>query len=167
MSPSRVARNIPLTVEGPKIRLRKLLSADVDRLRQWLRDPSILAAHPAGATFPDTFPLETFVFGPGDLFSLQYAITTRGNDRLIGLAGLYLVNWTNGSAEVGLIIGEATERGSGYGTEVIGRLGRTAGQALGLNRLVARILASNQPARRCFARAGFTEERDGIWVLEL
>ena len=148
-------RKIPLTIETSNLTLRSLLPRDAELLRLWLKSPAILKAHSPGASFPEHFPLETFIFGPGETFSLQYAITVRDGMELIGLAGFYRIDWSLRTAEIGLFIGLPSFQGRGYGTETVRRLAKSAADDLDLDKLFAQILPDNIPARRCFEKAGF------------
>lgn len=60
-------------------------------------------------------------------------------------------------AEVGLIIGEASARGLGYGTEVIELATRYAFEVLDLNKVTAGTYASNEGAHRAFLSAGWRD----------
>jgi RimJ/RimL family protein N-acetyltransferase len=79
-------------------------------------------------------------------------------DRLVGFARLYWIEWAHGNGNVQLGIGEANDRGHGYGTEALGLLMRFAFDELNLYRLSAMVPEYNTTALRLFERAGFVEE---------
>lgn len=92
-----------------------------------------------------------------------FAIRTRSEEneqeeRLIGFARLYWIEWSNGTGQIQLGIGEPKDWGRGYGSEAIRMLLRFAFDELNLFRLMAVIPEYNQAARHLFERAGFSEE---------
>jgi len=87
-----------------------------------------------------------------------FTIRTRPEDRLIGFARLYGVEWANGVASIQLGIGDHQDHRRGYGLDVLRLLLRYAFAELNLYRLAAIIPAYNQPALGLFEKAGFVEE---------
>jgi RimJ/RimL family protein N-acetyltransferase len=80
------------------------------------------------------------------------------NDRLVGFARLYEVEWNHGVSQVVLGIGDPDDRRKGYGSEVLNLLIRYAFAELNLFRLSAQIPEYNPGALRLFQKAGFIEE---------
>jgi RimJ/RimL family protein N-acetyltransferase len=80
------------------------------------------------------------------------------NDRLVGFARLFWIEWTHGAGQVVLGIGDPSDRRKGYGSEVLNLLLRYAFAELNLFRLSAQIPAYNPGALRLFQKAGFVEE---------
>jgi RimJ/RimL family protein N-acetyltransferase len=91
-----------------------------------------------------------------DLF--YFTIRTRSDDRLIGFAKLSEVEWSNGSGNIQLGIGDAKNRRKGYGAEALKMLLRFAFSELNLHRLAAEIPEYNAGAIRFFEMHGFVEE---------
>ncbi len=89
---------------------------------------------------------------------LQFAIRPRAEERLLGVAQLARLDWTNGSAWLTLGIADACERGKGYGGEALRLLVNYAFAELNLQRLVAVTADDNPRAIRFFERAGFVSE---------
>jgi RimJ/RimL family protein N-acetyltransferase len=87
-----------------------------------------------------------------------FTIRARQDDRLLGFARLYWIEWNNGNGWVQLGIGEAEERCKGLGSEVLQMMLRLAFNELNLFRLSAQVPEYNQAARRLAARVGFVEE---------
>ena len=92
-----------------------------------------------------------------------FAIRTHGKkadeeERLIGFARLYWIEWSNGTANIQLGIGDPGDWRQGYGGEALRMLLRYAFDELNLFRLMAVIPEYNQSAIHLFARAGFSEE---------
>jgi RimJ/RimL family protein N-acetyltransferase len=91
-----------------------------------------------------------------DLF--YFTVRMRSDDRLVGYARLYWIEWSNAGGFIQLGIGDPSDRRHGYGTEVLRLLLRYAFDELNLYRLTAVIPEYNPVALRLFSQAGFVEE---------
>jgi RimJ/RimL family protein N-acetyltransferase len=49
----------------------------------------------------------------------HFSIVLKENDQLLGSCGLMSVDQVQGTAELGIFIGDPAERGKGYGSEAI------------------------------------------------
>ena len=87
-----------------------------------------------------------------------FHIHTREDDRLVGIAELKWISWSNGIGFVNLSIGSAQDWRKGYGSEALLMLIRYAFRELNLHRLTAIIPAYNAAALVLFAKHGFVEE---------
>lgn len=87
-----------------------------------------------------------------------FTIRHKPDDRFIGFIDLKWIDWSNGGAFIQLGIGEAADRGCGYGTEALKLALRFAFDELSLYRLTAPIAAYNPIALHVFKKAGFVEE---------
>ena len=157
-------RRIPLTIGTSELCLRKLTDYDVAPIRAWFLDDSNRAAHAGRAIDPGAFLLDTFLLGPGSSFSLQYGIVVENGSRLIGLAGIYAIDWTKETAEIGLMIGDMRYRGHGYGTKILHLLTEMAAHDLRIRMIFAQVLPGNIAASRCFQKSGFHPAGEGMWA---
>ena len=87
-----------------------------------------------------------------------FTIRMREDDRLIGFARISWIGWANGHAVVQLGIGDAQDRGRGYGQEALSLLLCYAFEELNMYRVSVSVPEYNQPALGLFTRAGFVEE---------
>jgi RimJ/RimL family protein N-acetyltransferase len=87
-----------------------------------------------------------------------FTLRMRQDDRLIGFARLFWVEWNNASAFLELGIGDPKDRGHGFGREALDLLLNYAFDELNLHRLSARIPEYNTPAIHLFERTGFQVE---------
>jgi RimJ/RimL family protein N-acetyltransferase len=87
-----------------------------------------------------------------------FTLRIRSDDRLIGFARLYWIEWSNGIGLIELGIGDPKDRGHGYGSEALDLLLRFAFDELNLYRLTAIIPEYNTVALHVFSKAGFIEE---------
>ena len=90
--------------------------------------------------------------------TFYFTIRMRGDDRLVGFIKLFWVEWTNGNGWVELGIGDANDRGHGYGSEALRLILRYAFAELNLYRLSVVVSAYNLPALHLFTKAGFVDE---------
>jgi RimJ/RimL family protein N-acetyltransferase len=88
----------------------------------------------------------------------HFALRMRADDRLIGFARLYWIEWSNSAGFISLGIGDPSDRLKGYGSEALGLLLRYAFDELNLYRLSAVIPEYNPHALHVFCKAGFVEE---------
>jgi RimJ/RimL family protein N-acetyltransferase len=88
----------------------------------------------------------------------HFTLRMRSDDRLIGFARLYWIEWSNSAGFISLGIGDPTDRLQGYGSEALGLLLRFAFDELNLYRLSAVIPEYNTLALHVFGKAGFVEE---------
>jgi RimJ/RimL family protein N-acetyltransferase len=77
--------------------------------------------------------------------------------RAVGFCVLVDIDHRHGTAEFGLTIGDAVDRGKGYGTEAVRLLLDLAFTGLGLRNVQLRVYAFNQAALRAYQKAGFRE----------
>jgi RimJ/RimL family protein N-acetyltransferase len=87
-----------------------------------------------------------------------FTVRMRPDDRLVGFARLYWIEWSNAGGFVQLGIGDPNDRRHGYGIQVLRLLLRYAFDELNLFRLTAVIPEYNPVALHLFSKAGFVEE---------
>jgi RimJ/RimL family protein N-acetyltransferase len=75
----------------------------------------------------------------------------------VGVAELGQISHRSGSAEFSMMIGESTARGKGFGTEATRLVLDYGFTALQLQNIMLTVREYNYPARRVYAKAGFTE----------
>ncbi len=87
----------------------------------------------------------------------SFTIYERAGWLPLGTTSLMGVDWRNRTAEFGILIGEATGRGKGYGTETARLLLDYAFTALGLHSVFLRVHEYNLAGRRAYEKAGYRE----------
>jgi RimJ/RimL family protein N-acetyltransferase len=87
-----------------------------------------------------------------------FTIRAREDDHLIGRAIIQWIEWANGGGFIRLGIGEAQDRGKGYGTQALRMLLRFAFAELNLFRVTALVPEYNQAAVALLKKFGFTQE---------
>jgi len=90
--------------------------------------------------------------------SFYFTIRSREDNRLLGFVRLEWIEWTHGTGNLKMGIGDAGERGKGYGSEALRLLLRYAFDELNLYRLSAMLGGDNPAGLRFFERHGFMQE---------
>lgn len=88
---------------------------------------------------------------------IQFIICTK-EDAPVGSVYLRDIDYEHGKAEYGIFIGEEDALSKGYGTQAAELMTEYSFQVLGLHKLMLRVLAENQRARRSYEKAGFVQE---------
>lgn len=83
-----------------------------------------------------------------------FFILTR-DQRAIGRIGVFAIDWTRRDGELGIVIGEPTEWGKGYGARAVALLLRHLFETTPLERVYLFTYSENIRAQHCFASAGF------------
>jgi len=87
-----------------------------------------------------------------------FAIRAKEDDRLIGKALIYRVEWSNGNGMIRLGIGSADDRRKGYGSQAMQMLLRYMFAELNLFRVSVDVPEYNEAALALVRKFGFVEE---------
>ncbi len=149
-------------IRGEHVYLRPFERADAELYRRWRSD-----AAPMGlAGYPDPAPpslaqalkrIEDAV-APADAGEYLFAICLLDGDRPIGETSLFRLDLVNGSAMLGIFIGEPDEWGMGYGTDAVNALVDFGFGELRLERIGLTVWTENARAIRAYEKAGFVHE---------
>jgi len=153
---------------GERVTLRPHSSETLPALKRWYADPELvrLARHrnaPLTGEEVDRLVRERFTTAQMLAFALYERVDQA--EQLIGSCTLANLDIENGTATFHLMIGEPDARGRGLGSEATKLVTRFAFSELGLHRISLTLFAFNEPALRCYLKAGFTVEgrmRDAI-----
>jgi RimJ/RimL family protein N-acetyltransferase len=145
--------------EGVKVRLVPLdIERHFDNALRWVNDPEVTQGLLIG-DMPLTRLDEKEWFekamrtGGEDLF---FAVETR-DGRHIGFSGLHKIEWRHGVAISGTFIGEAADRGKGFGSDAAVVRARYAFEVLNLRLLMSGVLEGNDASVKMLAKAGYRE----------
>jgi RimJ/RimL family protein N-acetyltransferase len=141
-----------MSIRSKRITLRALELDDLERLHQWAND-EVLWSMLGGWHFPTSRESQrAWLLGlKDDRLNQRFGIETAEHG-LIGTANLVDIDWKNRTAEHGMMIGEESLRGQGYGTEVIAAIMAYAFGELGLCRLWTTIIEYNQASLATYTR---------------
>ena len=85
----------------------------------------------------------------------QFAIVLQEGDRLIGNCGMQNINWKRRCGEVVLFVGNETERGKGYGKEMLRLLPGYCFETLNFHNVQFHVFSFNEQAISACKRVGF------------
>ena len=149
-------------IQCERIFLRPLEATDAELYRRWRADALPMAL--AGWRDPAPMSLaavqariERLAKDQGD-YLYNFVICLLADERPIGEVMLADVDRRNGSAEVGIFIGEPEEWGKGYGTEALRALVDFGFGELRLERIGLEVDPDNQRAIRSYEKCGFVRE---------
>jgi RimJ/RimL family protein N-acetyltransferase len=147
-------------LHGAQVRLAALTSDDVPTIVRWHQDPTFLRLLDARPAKPRTEPEFTEWLAEQNKShdAFVFAIRSLDHDDLLGYIELESILWTHGVGWVSYCIGDATQRGQGYGTEALQLALQFAFHELNLHRLQATIFNYNQPSIALLAKLGFQRE---------
>ena len=157
---------------GRTVRLAAPDTSDNVVVRRWSDDADFLRRLQLSYVRPfhlDEIP-QTYLGGSSGSNHIHFRLRTLTDDRLVGYVVLYDIYWNLQVASVGIAIGDAADRGRGYGRDGMELILRYAFNELNLYRVALTVLARNTAARRMYEAAGFQHEgimrandfRDGV-----
>ncbi len=145
---------------GESTRLRAIEREDIPTFVRWFNDPEVrrylMMYAPMSHAQEERWFEEMLQRNDGFL----YAIEARVEDgwHHIGNVGLEQVDWKNRRATLGIVLGEKTYWGKGYGTDAARVMLRFAFCELNLHRVELETFSFNPRAMRCYEKLGFKPE---------
>src|SRR5271156_3605857 len=149
-------------MDGKIVRLRGYEKGDVDAIMKWINDEEItdllggdMLVYPISSITEEKF-IEAAA-GPSDT-QKNFAIETLAERKYIGGISFNVIDWRNRSAVVGIVIGDKSLWGKGYGTDAMRVLLRLAFDKMNLHRVYLRVYAFNERAIASYEKCGFRRE---------
>jgi ribosomal-protein-alanine N-acetyltransferase len=146
-------------IKGDKVRLRPIGTDDLALLRKWASDPELMRfwANPSPIVTERQF--EDDLAGRFARFDLAgYFIIDDEAGNPVGRIEFERLSETERSIEVMILIGEASARGKGYGTDAMVTMLRYLFHQRDLHRVWLTVLAWNEAAIRTYESVGFIRE---------
>ncbi len=147
-----------ITIDGERIALGPLRLDLLPFYQRWINS---FATQRTVAQIPRPWTLEQEqVWIKGQLIAetdAAFTIYEKPELRPIGTTSLAGIDFRDGTAEFGILIGESDRWGQGYGTETVTLMLDYAFTALGLRNVMLRVLAFNLAGLRAYQKAGFKE----------
>lgn len=84
--------------------------------------------------------------------SVSFMVRTVQEDRLIGFVAIHGIEWNNKTGLLAIGIGDANDRGKGYGKEAIHLILKYAFYELNLHRIGLDVISYNKPAIALYKR---------------
>lgn len=158
----------PIIAHG-SVYLRAAERDDMVRFVAWINDNR--TSRTLGFRAPISIPMEEAWFermvadqGKG---GYVFTVCLLADDRPIGSVSLMNLDLVNGSAGLGIMIGEPGDRGRGHGTDTLEAIIAFGFDSLRLERIWLDVFDFNPRARRVYERVGFKHEgvqRHAIFV---
>ncbi len=152
-------RDVDFPLHGERIWLRPPQMPDAQYVFHWERDDEVWRYdpyRPYSQTMKDFLPIFERNYVRGNGRQVWFIIEDEQHTP-IGTITYFNIDLRAGQAEVGLGLGDKTRWGKGYGAEAIRVLVQYLFRPAGFVRLYAETAMANAPARKAFARSGFTE----------
>jgi RimJ/RimL family protein N-acetyltransferase len=139
-------------IVGKKIVLRAIEEKDLEYLQKWQNDP-VISELVVGWSFPVSMADQSQWFQNSiKKQHTQRFIVECKEKGIIGLTGLWDIDWQNRHALTALKIGEKTDRGRGIGADAIMTITSYAFYEVGLNRLYGSILPYNHASYKAYVQ---------------
>jgi UDP-4-amino-4,6-dideoxy-N-acetyl-beta-L-altrosamine N-acetyltransferase len=135
------------------VRLRRVVPADKDRILAWRNLPEVSAYMYTDHRISDAEHARWFAGALSDETRRYWIIELDGEP--VGLASLSDISMAQKRAEVALYIADGRVRGRGVGAAADGLLIRYAFEELGLEKLCAEVLTTNEPGIEVHRHHGF------------
>ncbi len=148
-----------MNIYGKKVVLRAIEERDLPLLHQWANDPSIQSML-GGWHFPvgEQDQKKWYQSLSFNSDNQRFAIET-SDLGLIGTANLVSIDWQNGAAFHGMLLGDKDVRGKGYALDALMTLMRFAFEEVGLYRLDGDMIEYNIASLKLYLeKAGWKKE---------
>ena len=157
--PDRPDSTEPMIASG-SVFLRAAERSDIPLFVAWINDGR--TTRTTGFRAPMSIAMEESWFG--DMLADQgktgymFTVCLLADDRPIGSVSLSDLDLLNGSASLGIIIGEPADRGRGHGTDTLEAILGFGFASLRLERIWLDVFEYNPGAQRVYERVGFKLE---------
>ena len=143
-------------IVGPRLYLSPVNTEDAQLYTQWLNDVSV-SSNIGPYAKVISLASEEKVLERMACEGQNYAMVLLDGDRLIGNISLMDIDGISRRATVGLFIGDAENRGKGYGAEALRLLLGYGFQTLNLHNIMLQVHEDNAQAIACYEKVGFRE----------
>ncbi|MFX0042510.1 MAG: GNAT family N-acetyltransferase [Candidatus Hodarchaeota archaeon] len=148
-------------LKGKRVILAPPKREYIDTFLKWINDPDItqylLSFKPITKEMEEEW-FESLKDKENNFLFSILILQNDGTEKLIGNCGIHEIDWKNRVGECGIMIGEKSEHGKGYGTEAMELLVNYGFNTLNLNRLQLSVYDFNISAIKSYKKVGFIEE---------
>ena len=146
---------------GEKVLLRPVELNDAERFYKWRNDLQVKKSammHPFPVILESEKEWIESISKIKDNKFVVFSICEKDTGNFIGFVKLFNINWVHRFCYFGIVIGEDTARGKGYGYEVLTLISKYAFDILNLNKILLEVIKMNDAAVKLYEKFGFTEE---------
>jgi [ribosomal protein S5]-alanine N-acetyltransferase len=142
-------------IQGKFVRLRPPILEDAQAVITWFEDIEVtrflLVRHPPSIEMEKEW-LDRMARSPDDVvWFVEYG------GQLVGVTALHMIDWKNGCATTGTVIGDKSVWGKGLGRELMQLRASYAFTQLPLRKLKSAYIAGNDASAKAQAAAGYRE----------
>jgi diamine N-acetyltransferase len=147
-----------LNLVGERVALGPIQKSLLPLFHRWINDFEVVQGLTTGLR-PLSIEMEQVWYDAAikKSDSVYFVIYERETKQPIGITDLHNIDHVHGTAEFGIIIGEKSCWGRGYGTEVTALILEYGFKILDLHNIWLRVFSFNERARRAYLSAGFKE----------
>ena len=151
-------------MDGKLVRLRAYEKSDLDSIMKWINDEEVTDFLAGGMlTYPVSSIIEEkYIEGAAKSSDTNktFVIEAIAERKYIGAITFHAINWLNRSAGLGIVIGDKSYWGHGYGTDAMRVMMRMGFDKMNLHRLWLHVYDYNQRAIASYDKCGF--KREGV-----
>lgn len=145
-------------MQGEKIRLRPIEKSDLKCLNKWKNDEQVYKFLGGGYQPISVDQQEKWMDGLIDLTGNNRRFMVEdSSERVVGMIGLYGINWIHRTCEVGIYIGEKDAYQKGYAEEAYCLLEKYASEYLNLRKINLKVVSENKAAFSLWGKLGFNK----------
>ena len=144
-----------IKVVGKNVYLRPITHEDTDIMVKWRNEPEVFKYFIYRRPFTREGHEEWLRTRVETGEVVQFIACDNADGRPIGCTYLRDITESLDSAEYGVLIGDADNRGHGLGKELLSLTMKYGFEDLGLKKITARVISSNAPSVYCFLHSGF------------
>ena len=144
-------------LEGPNLILAPMMMEDAPTYVKWLNDYRVTDG--IGKT-KDVTTIENEIEYLQNITKegkYNFCIVTKDKEELIGSCSIMNIDQINQTAELGILIGEESKRGKGYGQEALKIMLDYGFNTLNLHNIYLGAYSFNEQAIACYKKVGFKE----------
>jgi diamine N-acetyltransferase len=145
-------------LKSQRLTLRAIDREDLPRYVAWLNDPDVTDHLKPYLPFNLDDETDWYESQRKDSTVQSFALVISAENLHIGSISLMKINQREQNAELGIMIGDKTRWGQGFGREAIQLLLPFGFTTLNLHRIYLRVDASHTAAISCYTHCGFIEE---------
>ncbi|WP_461256523.1 GNAT family N-acetyltransferase [Treponema sp. R80B11-R83G3] len=140
-------------IVGKKCYLSPMDANDAEKFTEWFNDLELMVNLQLYNCVINVEGERAFLSNPSN--DHNYSIIDIEKNEVIGNCGFMEIDNLNGTAEIGIFIGNKDYRNKGYGTEALTLLLDYGFKALNLHNILLRVYSFNKPAIRSYEKIGF------------
>ena len=152
------------TIVGERVRLEPVSVELLPSWVRWFSDPDVTRW--MGVRGCPTVEMEREWYDKMSKADADLVWAIFLGEKHIGSTGIHQINWRDRNAHTGNLIGEKSEWGKGYGSEVVALRTKYAFEMLGLEKLKTEVFVENTASRKALEKSGYQTmgiERREIW----